>query len=180
MVLVLLISTTPILIRILLSKEFLSAQDYIFWATLAIPLKGLVWVLGFIVLSKGNNKLFLTIEITANLLLLGFNLLFYSQYGINGLGFSMLLSYSIFIVLMLSVLYYKYQFQFSKEVFVLLTKGMFALSICLVSIYWLGYPNAYLAESIVVVITLSYCLFELNKRMNLREILINLKTKISG
>jgi O-antigen/teichoic acid export membrane protein len=180
MVLVLLISTTPILIRILLSKEFLSAQDFIFWATLAIPLKGLVWVLGFIVLAKGNNKLFLTIEITANLLLLGFNLLFFSRYGINGLGFSMLLSYSIFIVLMLSVLYYKYQFQFSKEVFVLLAKGMFALSICLVSIYWLGCPNAYLAESVVVVITLSYCLFELNKRMNLREILMNLKTKISG
>ena len=176
-VLVLLISTTPILIRVLLSKEFLSAQDFIFWAVLAIPLKGLVWVLGFVVLAKGNNKLFLTIEIAANLLLLGFNLVFYNYYGINGLGISMLISYSVFIVIMLMVLKLKYAFQFSKDVFMLLAKGMLSLTLCLICIYWLGYPNAYFAESIIVLVTILYCIYELNKRMNIKEIILNLKSK---
>jgi O-antigen/teichoic acid export membrane protein len=176
--LVLLISTTPILIRILLSKEFLTAQDFIFWAVLSIPLKGLVWVLGFIVLAKGDNKLFLIVEVASNLLLLGFNLLFYKIYGINGLGVSMLISYSGFIVMMLTILKQKYGFSFTNEVFVLLLKGMISLSLCLISIYWLGYPNAYIAEAIVVLITISYCVFELNKRMNLKEIVLNLKSKI--
>ncbi len=177
-VLVLLISTTPILIRILLSKEFLTAQDFIFWAVLSIPLKGLVWVLGFIVLAKGDNKLFLIVEVASNLLLLGFNLLFYKLYGINGLGISMLISYSVFIVMMLTILKKKYEFRFASEVFVLLVKGMISLSLCLISIYWLGYPNAYFAEAIIVIITISYCVFELNKRMNLKEIVLNLKSKI--
>ncbi len=176
-VLVLLISTTPILIRVLLSKEFLAAQDFIFWAVLAIPLKGLVWILGFVVLAKGNNKLFLTIEIAANLLLLGFNLVFYNYYGINGLGISMLISYAVFIVMMLMVLQLKYAFQFSKEVFMLLAKGMLSLALCLICIYWLGYPNAYFAESIIVLITILYCIYELNKRMNIKEIILNLKSK---
>jgi O-antigen/teichoic acid export membrane protein len=88
MVLVLLISTTPILIRILLSKEFIAAQDFILWAVLAIPLKGLVWVLGFIILAKGNNKLFLIVEVIANVLVLIFNILFYKYYGLIGLVIS--------------------------------------------------------------------------------------------
>ena len=179
-VLVLLISTTPILIRILLSKEFLSAQDFIFWSVLAIPLKGLVWVTGFVVLAKGDNKLFLTIEIVANLILLGFNLLFYKFYGINGLGLSMIASYIIFIFIMIYVLKSKYSFQLSKEVFGLLFKGLISLSLCLIFIKWLGYPNAYFAEAVIVLGTIAYSLFELNKRINLKGILSSLKSKIKG
>ncbi len=179
-VLILLISTTPLLIHILLTKEFLAAQDFIFWAVLAIPLKGLVWVLGFIVLAKGNNKLFLAIEIISNVILLGFNLVFYKYYGINGLGVSMLISQAIFIVMLLIILKVKFEFQFSKEVFVLLAKGMLSLILCLISIYWLGYPNAYFAEAVIVVLTILYCVYELNKRMNLKEIVMNLKSKIKG
>ncbi|MBC7607169.1 MAG: oligosaccharide flippase family protein [Burkholderiales bacterium] len=177
MVLVLLISTTPLLIRVLLSKEFLAAQDFIFWSVLAIPLKGLVWVVGFVVLAKGDNRLFLTIEIIANLLVLVFNLLFYKYYGINGLGISMLLGYSLSIIFMLTILKSKYNFQFSKEVFVLLSKALLALSLCLICIKTLGYPNAYFAEAVIVVATLWYSLYELNKRMNLNELIINLKSR---
>jgi O-antigen/teichoic acid export membrane protein len=155
----------------------LSAQGFIFWAVLSIPFKGLVWVLGFVLLAKGDNKLFLIVEVTSNMLLLGFNLLFYKIYGINGLGISILISYSIFIIVMLTILKQKYAFIFSNDVFILLTKGMISLSLCLISIYCLGYPKAYFAESIVVIITISYCMFELNKRMNIKEIILNLKSK---
>ncbi len=177
-VLVLLISTTPLLIRILLSKEFLSAQDFIFWAVLAIPLKGLVWVLGFIILAKGDNRLFLLVEVISNLLLLGLNLLFYKLYGINGLGISIFVSYSIFITVMLTIIKNQYMFFYKNEVFVLLAKGMISLCLCLICIYWLGYPNAYFVETIIAIFTISYCLFELNKRMKLREIIRNFKSKI--
>ena len=177
-VLVLLISTTPLLIRVLLSKEFLGAKDFIFWSVLAIPLKGLVWVVGFVILAKGDNKLFLTVEIIANLIVLAFNLFFYKYYGLDGLGISMLISYSLSIVFMLYILKSKYSFQFSKVVFGLLFKTIFALTLCLISIKWLGYPNAYIPEALIVVVTIGYSLRELNKRMNLKEIWLNLKSKI--
>lgn len=179
-VLVLLISTTPILIRVLLSKEFLPAQDFIFWSVLAIPLKGLTWVVGFVVLAKGNNKLFLTIEIAGTLLVLIFNLIFYTYYGINGLGVAMLISYIIFIIMMMTILKSKYSYQFSNEVFKLLFMAILPLSLCLICIKWLGYPNAYFAEALIVLLTISYSIFELNKRMNLKAILIGLKSKIKG
>lgn len=177
-VLVLLISTTPILIRVLLSKEFLSAQDFIFWSVIAIPLKGLTWVVGFIILAKGNNKLYLIIEIFANLLVLAINLFGYKLYGINGLGISMIISNFIFIFMMMAVIKSKYDFQFSKEVYKLLLVGLFALSLCLISIKSLGYPNAYIPEAIIVLFTIGYSIYELNKRMNLKEIVVNIKSKI--
>lgn len=179
-VLVLLITTTPILIRILLSKEFFASQDFIFWSVLAIPLKGLVWVVGFVILAKGDNKLFLTVEIIANLIVLAFNILFYKYYGLTGLGISLVFSYIFCILLMLFVLKTKYNFNYNIQVYGLLFKGMLALALCLFFIKWLGYPNAYFAEALIVILSISYSLFELNKRMNLKAILISLKSKIKN
>jgi O-antigen/teichoic acid export membrane protein len=177
-VLVLLISTTPILIRILLSKEFMASQDFILWAVLSIPLKGLVWVTGFVILAKGHNKLFLIVEVITNLILLGLNLLAYHFYGLTGLGISIIISYFIFTIIMVVVLKSKYGFNFSNDVIILTIKGLLALSLCLACIKLLGYPNAYYAQAVIVLITISYSLYELNKRVNLKGILLYVKDKI--
>jgi O-antigen/teichoic acid export membrane protein len=178
MVLVLLISTAPLLIRILLSKEFVGAQDFIVWSVLSIPLKGLVWVVGFVILAKGDNKLFLTIEIIANAIVLLFNLSFYHYFGLNGLGVSMIASYFISILVMISVLKSKYDFSFSKDVIKLVFFALVSLSLCLLAIKTLGYPNAYFIESAIVIITFAYSLFELNKRINLKATLAYIKSKV--
>lgn len=177
-VLVLLISTTPILIRILLSKEFMASQDFILWAVLSIPLKGLVWVTGFVMLAKGDNKYFLVVELITNVILLGLNMFFYTYYGLNGLGISIIISYFLFTIIMMVVLKSRYSFDFSKDVILLTLKGLFALSLCLACIKYLGFPNAYYAEIVIVLITIAYSLYELNKRVNLKGILIYIKDKI--
>ncbi|HOZ74699.1 MAG TPA: oligosaccharide flippase family protein [Flavobacterium sp.] len=179
MVLVLLISTTPLLIGILLSKEFLEAKEFVSWAVLSIPIKGLVWVLGFIILAKGDNKLFLTVEVIANLIVLGLNITFYKYLGLAGLGMSMLASYFISIVFMLTILKSRYNFGFAQEVYRLLFVALLALSLCLASIKILGYPNAYIAQAVIVILTMIYSLSALNKRMNLKEVVSNIKAKIS-
>jgi len=178
-VLVLLISTTPILIRVLLSKEFLAAKEFIFWSVLAIPLKGLVWVVGFVILAKGDNKLFLIVEIIANLIILALNIVFYKFYGINGLGISMLVSYSLSFVFMLLILKSKYNFSFVSEVYKLLFIALFALGLCLASIKILGYPNAYFVEAVIVLLTIGYSIYELNKRLNLKQVLATILAKFS-
>jgi hypothetical protein len=44
----------------------------------------------------------------------------------------------------------------------------------------LGYPNAYFVEALIVIATCTFSLYELNKRMNLKEIVVKLKSKISN
>ena len=89
----------------------------------------------------------------------------------------MIVSYVIFIFIMITVLKSKYGFQFSKEVIGLLIVALFSLTLCLICIKWLGYPNAYFAEAIIVSLTIIYSVFELNKRINLKSVLVYLKTK---
>ena len=177
-VLILLLSTSPILIRILLSKEFLASNDFITWAVLAIPLKGLVWVLGYIVLAKGNNKLFLTIEIISNLMVLLFNILFYTSFGIKGLGFSLIVSYILSSSVMLLILSSKYNFQFSKHVFQLLVVNISSLLICLLSINYLNSPLKFSFEVSIVLLTISYNTVQLNKRINIKSVFQTVKNKL--
>lgn len=176
-VLILLLSSAPILIRILLSKEFLASSDYITWAVLAIPLKGMVWVLGYIVLAKGNNKLFLTVEIIANLTVLLFNVLFYKWFGLKGLGISLIISYAISSTAMLIIINSKYNFQFSKHLFILLFVNMFSLLICLLSINYLKNPFNYIIEVGIVLITIGYNLFQLNNRINIKSVIKSFNDK---
>lgn len=176
-VLILLLSSAPILIRILLSKEFLASSDYITWAVLAIPLKGMVWVLGYIVLAKGNNKLFLTVEIIANLTVLLFNVLFYKWFGLKGLGISLIISYAISSTAMLIIINSKYNFQFSKHLFILLFVNMFSLLICLLSINYLKNLFNYIIEVGIVLITIGYNLFQLNNRINIKSVIKSFNDK---
>jgi O-antigen/teichoic acid export membrane protein len=176
-VLILLLSSAPILIRILLSKEFLASSDYITWAVLAIPLKGMVWVLGYIVLAKGNNKLFLTVEIIANLTVLLFNVLFYTWFGLKGLGISLIISYAISSTAMLIIINSKYNFQFSKHLFILLFVNMFSLLICLLSINYLKNLFNYIIEVCIVLITIGYNLFQFNNRINIKSVIKSFNDK---
>lgn len=176
-VLILLLTTTPILIRILLSKEFMASQNFIQFAVLAIPLKGLVWVVGYIILAKGNNKLFLTVEIIANLIVLAFNILFYHFYGLTGLGMSLSLSYLMSSLFMLFILKKKYDFQFTFSVFKLLFISFISLLLCLLSIYFIEKPYLYIAEFFIVLFTICYFMYEFNQRISIQSIIEKLKNR---
>ena len=176
-VLVLLLTTTPILIRILLSEEFMASQNFIQFAVLAIPLKGLVWVMGYVILAKGNNKLFLIVEIIANLIILGLNILFYHFYGLTGLGISLSISYFISTLFLITILKKKYQFQFTYGVYKLLIIGLFSLSLCLLSITTLEYPYVYLAEIVIVLLSVWFFMYEFNQRIAFKSIIEKFKSK---
>lgn len=168
-VLILLLTTTPLLIRILLSKEFLASQNFIQFAVLAIPLKGLVWVVGYVILAKGNNKLFITVEIIANIIVLAFNILFYHLYGVTGLGISLIVSYVISSIFMLTILKKKFDFQFTGNVFKLLFFCFLSLVLTLLTIKTVAFPFAYIVEGIIVIATILFFLKELNSRINIKS-----------
>ena len=176
-VLIFLLSTTPLLIRVLLSKEFMASQNFIQFAILAIPLKGLVWVIGYVILAKGNNILFITVDIIANLIVLGLNMFFYHYYGLTGLGISLSLSYLISFTFMVIILKNKYDFKFSFGVFKLMSLSVLSLVLCLLCIQFLEKPYLYLAELLIVLITVAYFLYELNIRVSFKSILLKLKKR---
>lgn len=179
-VLILLLTTTPLLIRILLSKEFLVSQNFIQFAVLAIPLKGLVWVMGYVILAKGNNKLFLLVEISANLLILGLNIFSYHFYGLTGLGISLGIGYIISVTFLILILKRKYDFKFTAHIFKLLIFSLFTLGLALFSIKNLANPYNYIAQVIIVVFTILFFIREFNSRINIMSALKKLINKFKN
>jgi len=172
-VLVLLVVTSPILIRILLSREFLDTRDFIIISALSIPLKGLVWVLGFVILSKGDNRLFFITELLSNTWFLGFNLLFYFFYSIEGIAISMVLNYLLSIFMMLFIMKKYYNYHIKRSVYLLLIVGIISiLALVLSYIYIEGTLQIGLLV-LISLLALVYQFYELNKRLNIKEILMS-------
>jgi O-antigen/teichoic acid export membrane protein len=129
--LVLLITTAPFLIRIILSEELSAALVFIYAAALYVPFKVLVWIPGFYLIAKGENKVFLSFEIIGNILLLSISILMYKTFSIRGLGYALVLYYSISALATFILMRLKYDFHFSNKVIGLFIQTMISIAICI-------------------------------------------------
>lgn len=86
----LLIMTSPILIELLLSKEFMPVTSLMRWMGIGILFRALMFPMAYISFAKGNKKLFFWLEgVTCNLLTLLLSLVFFHFYGLAGLGYAL-------------------------------------------------------------------------------------------
>ena len=177
-ILALMIATAPLLIKILLSAEFLETVDFMLYSSVAILLKGLVWVQGFVIMAKGENKIFLMTEIIANIIFLSLNMLFFSYLGITGLGISMFISFLLSLTMMMIVMKWKFDFVLSKTLIVLTMVFMVLLALSVTGVHMFDYPRAYISGSIVLLITSYISIKELNKRMDIKTVLIGISKKL--
>lgn len=86
-----LITLSPSLIKIMLSQEFLSALPLIRCMALASLIRSLCVPLGYVILAKGNKKLYFWMEgVGANLLTLSLSIGGFHIFGLIGLGYAMI------------------------------------------------------------------------------------------
>lgn len=166
-ILAILLATAPFLIRIILSAEFLPVIYFLTWAVLGLLLKGVVWVMGFVLIAKGDNKLFLSTETFGSIYTLGLNVLFYHFYGLTGLGISLFLSYLISIIVMSIVLKLKYDFQFAKNFMGMVILFFILLIAALWGILQLGFPHAYFTGALITILSIGFAIHGLNRRLDL-------------
>lgn len=57
----------PFVLNILYSDRFLAANEYISWACLGMILRFGSWVISFMFVAKAESKLFIKVELAANL-----------------------------------------------------------------------------------------------------------------
>lgn len=86
----LLILTAPIVIRLLLTSEFLPITSLMRWMGLGVLFRALMVPMGYITFAKGNRKLFFWFEgIFCNMLTLAFSCIFFHFFGLIGLGYAL-------------------------------------------------------------------------------------------
>lgn len=84
-------------LSILYSSEFTSATDILNWQVLGTFFKVISWPLGFILLAKGEGRIYFFTEALYLVIYLGCSYFLYGQYGLEGIGISYLLAYLVYL-----------------------------------------------------------------------------------
>jgi len=169
----------PLIVKILYSEEFLVILGLISWGVLGMAFKAVSWSVGYVILAKGDSKIFIKTSISFNILMLTMNCVGYYFGGLTGLGISVLVYYIIHFVSLLIITKINYGLQFQSTFYklfiqaVLLSGAAFACTF--LESNYLKYGG------MVVIMLLSYIFTysQLQQKMNIKELIKNKLSKRS-
>lgn len=171
------LSFLPIIVNILYTDEFLIIVGFLAWAILGVLFKTLSWSMGYVILAKGDSKLFIKTGAFFSSLLLILNILGYYFHGLEGLGISFLVYYICHFVGLKIITSYYYSVKLNIELLVIFIV-LFVLSSVTFGVTFIeSAVYKYSLCSILIMITLLYSFRQLNKRVNLRGLLIRFYQK---
>lgn len=145
--LTLLIVTAPIVIRLLLSHEFMTIVPLMRWMALGVLIKAIMYPLGYITFAKNNRKVFFWMEaVGCNILTFGLNCIGYALFGLIGLGYALVADCTICLLLYIWVNHRLYGTRLHKETLrytgtaILIGISVFAVSFLAERNALAGYP----------------------------------------
>lgn len=175
-IIVVFLAFSPLIVNILFTKAFLPIIGMLTFGMLATLFKAVSWSMGYILIAKGDSKLFIQTEVGFNALMLLMSILGYVYGGLTGVGLSYLLYYIIYLIGMKLVTGKKYNFHFTMnfyKIFILCI--VFCFSAFLVTYI----ENNYIKYGFMAIIIISSCIFTIVK-LNEKTSLINaLKEKFN-
>jgi O-antigen/teichoic acid export membrane protein len=165
------------IVQLLYSNQFTSITGMIHWAALGMFFKTACWSIGFLYLAKGVSKLFFINELFSNIYALAFNIIGYKYWGLDGLGLSFLLVYILCLLQVFIICNRKYAFRFNPTFMKIFISQLICATACFCVVKFIIFPYQYIIGSIFIVLSSIYSLKELDKRLNLKNVII-LKLKI--
>ena len=167
----------PFVLKILYSDSFLAANEYISWACLGMMLRLSAWVISYLFVAKAESKLFLKLELSANIYYLVFSLVGYHFWGILGLGIAFTMEYVIYFVQCYLIAKKRYEFRFSNSFVKCYGIQLLLVIVCLsIVMHFEGWIK-YTIGSVIIAISCYLGLKGLNQRINLFGFV---KNKIAG
>lgn len=115
------------LVWLLYSKEFEIIVTYMSWGAVGTLFRAMSWCMAFVMLAKGDGKIFLITETLSAVTVLALNMLCFHLWGIDGLGYSYLASYALYTIIVGVVYFGVYKLTMSTRCFVNL---LLALMVC--------------------------------------------------
>lgn len=167
----------PFVLKILYSDSFLAANEYISWACLGMMLRLAAWVISYLFVAKAESKLFLKIELSANIYYLAFSLVGYHFWELTGLGIAFAMQYAVYFIQCYIIAKKRYKFRFSNSFIRCYCIQLLLVIVCLTIVMTLdGWPK-YTFGSVIIALSCYLGIKGLNQRMNLFELIKNKVTK---
>lgn len=153
------------LIVLLYSNKFYPVENMILWSALGIFFKAASWSIGYLILAKGNSRLYFWNELVSNSYVLILNILGYYFLGLEGLGISFLIGYVIYLVQLLIISYNKYHFIFFRSFIIIFLIQFLIAIISFIVVRFSNQHYTYLIGVTLLILSLIYSYIQLDKRL---------------
>lgn len=97
-----------IIVTILYSSEFLVVVPFILWAIVGTIFRAISWCIAFVILARGDGKIYLLTETISAISCILLNIFAYKYWGLEGLGVAYLAWYVIYTIVVWVVYRYRY------------------------------------------------------------------------
>lgn len=171
-IVVIFLIAAPLVIVLLYSKEFTPIVDMVRWGILGMVFKAVSFSMGYIIIAKGDSKLFMKTAIGFNALLLVMNIFGYFFGGLEGLGISFLIYYIIHFFALKIITKARYNFYFEKGFYTLFSICILACAASFLATY---IENDYLKYGLLLVLavfSLVFSYIQLDKKMDIKEFFV--------
>ena len=170
---------SPLLIEILYTKSFLGVLLIFKAGLFAIIIKAIIWPLAFVILAKGENRLYFKQELLGDALNIVFTIAFYRYLGLVGIGIASLINFIIYGIYVHYIIKQKFEFGLRKDTSkIIIVSCIVGLLDCLI-LFFVDYPNAYFLIGILLIFSSIYSYKELDKRIDIKLYLIRMKEKFT-
>jgi len=167
----------PFLIQALYTKDFLGVLLILKAALFAVIIKAIIWPLAFIILAKGDNKLYFKQEILSDIFLLVSTVILYHFFGLVGIGMASLFQFIVYAFYIIAILKKKFDFGIRKDTFkIIIVCSLIGFASCLIT-FTVDYPYAYYPIGIILIFSTLYSYVELDKRIELFSYYLKVKNK---
>lgn len=169
---------SPLLIEVLYTKDFFGVLLILKGALLAVIIKAVIWPLAYIILAKGQNKLYFRQELLGDFLNIVLTIILYRSLGLKGIGLASIINYTLYGIYVYLILNKRFCFSFRKDTFIILFVSLFIGIVNCLIVFFVDYPNAYFPIGIILLFSVFYSFKELDKRIDILSYYLKIKNKI--
>lgn len=170
------------IIILLYSSKFACINNMILWAAFGMIFKAVSWAIAFVIVAKGERRLFFWNELIGSSYILVLNLCGYYFWGLTGLGVSFLIGYVIYLFQVFFLAKFKYGFNLYNETVILFFVQFFLVLLAFLVIRFINGNWSYIIGIILLGLSVIYSIRELDKRIGIKNLIakvINTKPKKS-
>jgi len=169
-IIVLFLTAVSIIIQLIYTPSFDVIIPMVCFGIMGMLFRAVSWAMGFILIAKGDSKVFLKTAFGFNILSLIMNVFGYCFYGLEGLGFSFCLYFLFHFMGLKFITKKRYNFYFDPSFYQIY---FICIAICFIT-FLLRYIEIpvlkYTLMIFMILISFTFSLYHLNKKMNLNEI----------
>lgn len=169
-IIIIFLTVAPIAIQMLYSKEFLSITVFVSWGLFGTLFKAVSWSMGYVILAKGDSKLFIKTALLFNAIFVILLVLGYYFYGLLGVGIGFFCYYLLHLIMVKLITYYKYDIYFNTSFNWLFLICFLMCSVTLALSYMELSVLKYSLMALMVIISSGFTLYELHKKIDLKTV----------